>query len=181
MDSTTSRQFALCPKPANGRLNGIKTKATTSKEQKKKFLLTVVGAAHHAEKVVVKAKRKQKQFNNVKKKRETLKAETKTSKHKRGGCCSRHQVVLRNLALGRDELDVDATLLQLAGIAQLLVLGAENVREAPVLGHDNDLAAGELHLGAAESLQRLWNVTLLRAHRQENLANANTSAGSVGL
>ncbi|CAJ1016407.1 hypothetical protein IOCL1545_000101700, partial [Leishmania shawi] len=79
----------------------------------------------------------------------------------------RHHVAHRDLALGDDHLAVDAALLELAGVAQSLVLGAQDVGEAPVLGCHNDLAARELHLGAAQGLIGLRHVRLLGAHGQQ--------------
>ncbi|GET85701.1 60S ribosomal protein L10, putative [Leishmania tarentolae] len=106
-------------------------------------------------------------------------------------CCSegtprvrkslRHHVAHRDLALGDDHLAVGAALLQLAGITERLVLGAEDVGESPVLGHDDDLAARELHLGAAQGLEGLRHVRLLGAHGQQDLTNADTGAHAVRL
>lgn len=53
--------------------------------------------------------------------------------------------------------------------------------EAPLLAHDNLLAAGELELGTAEGLSGNTCVLVLAADRHEDLANADTSSGTDGL
>jgi len=86
-----------------------------------------------------------------------------------------------DLTLLGDLVDVVTTVLELAGGVEGLVLVGEDVGEAPELGADNDLTAGELHAGAAHGLLGLGSVGLLGAEGEEDLANANAGNGAVGL
>lgn len=62
-------------------------------------------------------------------------------------------VVLRNGTVLRKELDVGTVHLDVAGVPLLDVLLAAEGGEAPVLGDDDLLPAGELVLRAAEGLK----------------------------
>lgn len=86
-----------------------------------------------------------------------------------------------DLTLLGDLADVVTAVLDLAGGVEGLVLGGEDVGEAPVLGADDNLAAGELHAGTAESLLGLGGERLLGAEGEEDLANADAGDGAVGL
>jgi len=84
-------------------------------------------------------------------------------------------------ALGRDDLGVDTTVLELLGITELFVLRGENVSEAPVTGLDDELLAGELHLSTAESFLSDVDEVRTGADGDEDLTDLDTSAGGVGL
>jgi hypothetical protein len=119
------------------------------------------------------------------------------------------EVVLDGAVLG-EELDVGTVHLDLAGIPPLNVLLAAEGGEAPVLGDDDLLPAGELVLGAAEGLEgvgAVWEGLLVTvvdvtaaeempvpaaggrerltrvtsAERHEDLANVDTGDKTVGL
>lgn len=79
------------------------------------------------------------------------------------------------------ELDVGAVLLDAALLAQLDVLLAAERGEAPVLGDDDLLAAGELVHGAAQGLDGVGAVGVTRADGQQDLADVHTGDAAVGL
>ncbi len=62
--------------------------------------------------------------------------------------------VLLDQTVATQELDVGTILLELALLAELDVLLAADGGEAPVLGDDDLLPAGELVLAAAEGVER---------------------------
>jgi hypothetical protein len=89
--------------------------------------------------------------------------------------------VLGQVALVAQELDVSAVVLEAAlGALGNVVLAAER-REAPVLGDDNLLAAGELVLGAAEGFDGGGTVGVTGSHGKEDLANVDAGDEAVGL
>jgi len=89
--------------------------------------------------------------------------------------------VLGNETVAAQELDVGTVLLELALLAQLDVLLTADGGEAPVLGDNDLLAAGELVHGAAESLDGGSAVGVTGADGQENLANVHTGNETLGL
>lgn len=89
--------------------------------------------------------------------------------------------VLLNETVATQELNVGTVLLELALLAELDVLLAADGGEAPVLGDDDLLAAGELVHGAAESLDGGGTVGVTGADGQNDLANVHTGNGTLGL
>lgn len=85
------------------------------------------------------------------------------------------------MALGGDLLGVGAEVDDLLGGLEFLELGGEDVGEAPVAGLDDELLAGELHLGAAEGLAGDGDEGVLGADRHEDLADADAGGEAVGL
>lgn len=83
--------------------------------------------------------------------------------------------------MAAEELNVGTVLLELALLAHLDVLLTANGGEAPVLGDDDLLAAGELVHGAAESLDGGSTVGVTGADGQENLADVHTGNETLGL
>ncbi|EPY33059.1 large subunit ribosomal protein L10e [Strigomonas culicis] len=110
-----------------------------------------------------------------------MKKKKKKNREASLGALLRNHVLRRDLALRADHLHVRAAVLELAGVAERDVLAAEDGREAPVLGHDDDLAAGELHARAAEGLLRLGQVGVLRAEGQQDLADAHAGGDAQRL
>lgn len=83
--------------------------------------------------------------------------------------------------MATEELDVGTILLELALLAELNVLLAADGGEAPVLGDDDLLTAGELVHGTAESLDGGGAVGVTGADGQNDLANVHTGNGTLGL
>lgn len=89
--------------------------------------------------------------------------------------------VLLNQTVATQELDVGTILLELALLAKLDVLLAADGGEAPVLGDNDLLAAGELVHGTAESLDGGGTVGVTGADGQNDLANVHTGDGTLRL
>lgn len=89
--------------------------------------------------------------------------------------------VLGDETVATQELDVGTVLLELALLAHLDVLLAADGGEAPVLGDNDLLAAGELVHGAAESLDGGSAVGVTGADGQEDLADVHTGNETLGL
>lgn len=83
--------------------------------------------------------------------------------------------------MATEELDVGTILLELALLAELDVLLTADGGEAPVLGDNDLLAAGELVHGTAESLNGGGTVGITGADGQNDLANVHTGNGTLGL
>lgn len=78
-------------------------------------------------------------------------------------------------------LDVGTVDLDVAAGALVDVLLAPQVGEAPVLGDDDLLAAGELVLGAAEGLDGVGQVGVTGSDGEQDLADLDTGNETVGL
>jgi len=89
--------------------------------------------------------------------------------------------VVLNGALIAQELHIRTIRQQLSSRPLLNILLAVKRRETPLLGHDDLLAAGELVLRAAESLDGGGAVGVTRAHGQDDLANVDTGNDAVRL
>jgi hypothetical protein len=89
--------------------------------------------------------------------------------------------VLLQRTVVAEELDIGTILLDTAGRLLLQVLLTTKGCEAPVLGNDDLLPAGELVLGAAESLEGDGAVRVTSADRDDDLANVDTGDSAVGL
>jgi len=89
--------------------------------------------------------------------------------------------VLSQVTLVAQELDISTVMLEAAlGALGNVVLATEG-SEAPVLGNDDLLAAGELVLRAAESLDGGSTVGITGSDGEEDLANVDTGDKAVGL
>lgn len=89
--------------------------------------------------------------------------------------------VLLDLTVATEELNVGTVLAELALLAELNVVLTANGGEAPVLGDNDLLAAGELVHGAAESLQSGGAVGVTGTDRQNDLADVDTGDETLGL
>lgn len=89
-------------------------------------------------------------------------------------------VVLQGAVVGK-ELDVGTIDLDVTSIPLDDVLVAAERSEAPVLGDNDLLPAGELVLGAAEGLEGNSTVGITSAAAHKNLTDVDTSNGTVGL
>jgi hypothetical protein len=89
--------------------------------------------------------------------------------------------VLLDLTMATEELNVGTILAELALLAELNVVLTANGGEAPVLGDNDLLAAGELVHGAAESLQSGGAVGVTGTDRQNDLADVDTGDETLGL
>lgn len=89
--------------------------------------------------------------------------------------------VALNGTLVVEELDVGTVGLDLASLTLLDVLGAAERGEAPVLGDDDLLAAGELVLGAAERLDGVGEGGVAGTDGEQDLADVDAGNKSVGL
>ena len=92
-----------------------------------------------------------------------------------------HEVAEADLALGGDLLHVLTAVLEATVLKALHELLLGDTGEAPVLGDDDDLTAGELHAGTAESLLGGLGLVLGGAEGQQDLVDADASSGHVGL
>jgi len=86
-----------------------------------------------------------------------------------------------NGAVGREDLDVAAIRLDGASLLGSDVLLAAHGGEAPVLGDDDLLAAGELVLGTTHSLECVGTLAVASSDAEENLANLDTGDETLGL
>lgn len=89
--------------------------------------------------------------------------------------------VLLNQTVATQELNVGAVLLEFALLAKLDVFLAADGGEAPVLGDDDLLAAGELVHGAAESLDGGGTVGVTGADGHKDLADVHTGDETLRL
>ena len=89
--------------------------------------------------------------------------------------------VLLDQTVATQELNVGTILLELALVAELDVVLATDGGEAPVLGDDDLLAAGELVHGTAQSLDGGGAVGVTGADGQDDLADVHTGNGTLGL
>jgi len=89
--------------------------------------------------------------------------------------------VVNQTALVTKELKVSAVVLEAALSALFNVDLATKGREAPVLGDDDLLAAGELVLGAAEGFNGCGAVSISCSDAQQDLADVDTGDEAVGL
>jgi len=89
--------------------------------------------------------------------------------------------IVRQLSTVSQELHISTINLNATLLAQVDVLFTAEWSEAPVLGHDDLLAAGELVLRAAESFDGRGAVGVASAHTQDDLADVHTCNFAVGL
>lgn len=89
--------------------------------------------------------------------------------------------VLLNETVTTQELDVGTIGLDLALLAKLDVVLAADGGETPVLGDDDLLATREFVHGAAESLDSSGTVGVTGTDGQKDLADVDTSNGTLGL
>lgn len=79
------------------------------------------------------------------------------------------------------ELHIRAVNLDLARLPHLHIFLAPQRREAPILAHNDLLAAGELVLAASEGLDCGGAVPVTGPHRQKDLADVDAGDGAGGL
>jgi len=89
--------------------------------------------------------------------------------------------VVLERALVAQELDIGAVDLDAAFLALDEILLTAEGSEAPVLGHDDFLAARELVLRAAEGFDGSRTVAIPCSDAQNDLTNVDTGDGAVGL
>jgi len=87
--------------------------------------------------------------------------------------------VLLQRALRPDELNVGTILDDALVLLQLLVLLLVDIGEAPLLGDDDLLTAGELVAGTTKSLLNDRGVGVFASYGQQDLTNVDTSDGTV--
>jgi len=90
-------------------------------------------------------------------------------------------VLERDGTLGGDDLGVSTAVFDLLVVAEFFVLVSLDVSEAPVAGLDDELLTRELHLGTAEGFHGDGDEGRLGADGDEDLTDADTGAGGVGL
>ena len=83
--------------------------------------------------------------------------------------------------LGSDDLGVGTAVFDLLVVTEFFVLVSLDVGEAPVAGLDDELLTRELHLGTAEGFHGDGDEGRLGADGDEDLTDADTGAGGVGL